>query len=88
MKLAAFVIDELRNELKNKTLKSFRLVMVEDNDNSCEWAWQKKDTNIQFIVCVEDTEFHVESPQGPILKTKDPKLVIQAAKTFKSKFNC
>ena len=86
MKLAQFVIDELWDKLKNETLKSFRLIMVADFPD--EWGWQIKDTNIQFIVYVGDTEFHVETGQDPEMSTADPKLVIQAAEAFKSKFNC
>ena len=55
-----------------------------------EWAWDVKDTDIQFIVRAEDKIFRVETYEGEILRryddSDDPEKVIQAAKGFKSKY--
>ena len=59
-------------------------------DDPHEWAWQVKDTDIQFVVSVKDTVFLVERYQNTILmswfETNEPEKVVQAAKAFKSKY--
>ena len=59
-------------------------------DDPREWAWNVKDTDIQFIVRAEDKIFRVETYEGAALKqyddTDDPEKIIQAAKAFKSKY--
>ena len=81
-------VGNLRRELMD-LMKSQRLMIVADFRD--EWGWQvigTPNTPIQFKVYIGDTEFHVETGQDPRIKTADTELVIQAAKAFKSKFNC
>ena len=84
MKLPQWCIDQLWDCLK-ETLESPSLPKPCDDDPH-EWAWQVKDTEIQFVVYVEDTDFHVEVNQQPVLITNEPEKVVQEAKAFKSKY--
>ena len=87
MKISKWCIDSLRAELI-ETLKSPSLPMA--CNDPYEWAWQVKDTDIQFVVCVEDTDFHVETHQNTTpmshVETHEPEKVVQEAKVFKSKY--
>ena len=83
MKLPQWCIDQLWDCLK-ETLDSPSLPMA--CNDLYERAWQVKDTDIQFVVYVEDTDFHVEVNQQSVLITNEPEKVVQAAKSFKSKY--
>ena len=87
MKLPQWYINQLLIELM-ETLTCPSLPMC-CNDPS-EWAWQVKDTDIQFVVSVKDTDFLVERYQNTILmwylETNESEKVVQEAKSFKSKY--
>ena len=83
MKMPQWYIDSLWEELIG-ILESPSLFPV--STDSHQRAWQVKDTDKQFIVYVEDTAFHVKVCQEPILTTNEPEKVVQAAKSFKSKY--
>ena len=85
MNIPQWCIDHLLIELvKDLSCPSLPMSCVDPR----EWAWNVKNTDIQFIVRVEDKIFRVEIYEGVALKhhhdTDDPKKVIQAAKAFKS----
>ena len=87
MEIPQWYIDQLRNALK-ETLTCPSLPMACDDPH--EWAWQVKDTDIQFVVYVEDTGFDVKTYENTTLKshveTNDAENVVQEAKAFKSKY--
>lgn len=87
MKIPQWCIDHLLIELV-KELSCPSLPMSCDDPR--EWAWNVKDTNIQFMVRPEDKIFRVEIFRGETLisykDTDDLEMVIQAAKAFKSEY--
>ena len=96
MKNSQDIISNLWTELE-ETLRCDGLVHVDLGDSD-QQTWQVQNpygrsSNIQFIVYVEDTEdtlFRVVIDENgiekPVTKTNDPKMVIQAAKAFKSEY--
>lgn len=87
MKLPQWCIDQLLNDLV-KTLTCPSLPMACDDPH--EWAWQVKDTEIQFVVSVKETFFLVEIYPNTILTSwlemNEPEKVVREAKAFKSKY--
>ena len=87
MNIPQWCIDHLLIELV-KELSCPSLPMSCDDPR--EWAWNVKDTDIQFMVRAEEKIFRVEIFRGVVLlnykDTDDLEMVIQAAKEFKSEY--